>query len=456
MYMEHATPPGPSGYPLVGNITQMFGAPFESIPAWRDKYGDIIHLKAGNETFYLIFDPDAARQVLVTDAEVFEKGEFQRGVFEPVTGTEGLFLSHGEPWRRQRRAIQPAFRREQVETYVETMVEHADSKTTYWHNGEIIDLKLEMEDLSLSILGQTLFGIDIRTGQDSLLRRMHSAINEKYHTSPLQYALPNWLPTPTNREFTEAIDQFEQELESLIAQRRGELIDTPSETTEYNDLLSQLIAIGLDDENDTQPLKAETIRDNMKGFVLGGQGTAALMLTYTWYLLATHPEVARRLRDELDETLGRDKPTMSELTSLDYLDGVLKESLRLYPPVYSLFREPTTDVTVNGYQIPEGATVMTPQFAIQRDERWFENPEAFEPERWVDGSTNDLDDFAYFPFGAGPKQCIGREFAMIEGKAIIATIAQQVEFEAKTDGFEQFASLTAQPTDSIYARVSKR
>jgi cytochrome P450 len=460
--MAQAQPPGLDGRVGIVNLLRMYGDPFEKFPRWRNEYGDFVRVETVYGTHYILFHPNHVKQVLVEDFDQYVKGDIQRDVFEPVTGTEGLLLSSGEQWEHQRELIQPSLYRDRVAGYVDTMATYTEDMVGSWTDGDEIAINEEMTDLSLAILGQTLFGEDIRERQGPI-RNAGRMITEKYDASSLNYFLPDWLPTATNRQFEAAIDAFDREIERLITTRKRELSrsDADPEGQAHGDLLTQLVMIGRGDDDPRPVLDEEVIRDNMKGFVLGGQGTAALALTYTWYLLAKHPEVAERVYEECQATLGDGQPTIDGLDNLTYLDRVIKEALRLFPPVYSLFREPTTDIQIGDYDVPAGTTVVLPQFAIQRDERWYDDPDMFDPDRWtgMDQDTNgdpDRPDLAYFAFGGGPDYCMGEQFARAELKTVIGTIIRDWDVRPITNDFDRVTSITAQPKEDVLVRVSQR
>ena len=447
-------PPGLSAPIGIRNLLEVYRNPFDVFPEWHTEYGDFMKIETSRGPHYVLFHPSYFDQVLVEDFERYGKGAIQEDIFEPITGSNSLLLSSGDEWHERREMMQPAFRREQVTTYVDTMASYTEDHIQNWVEEETIAIDEEMTRLSLAILGQTLFGEDIRN-RDGPIREAGEAIADKTDGSSINFYLPDWLPTPTNRKFDAAIERFDRELEQLIKERE-ETLQESSPSNLGNDLLTKFVQIRHREEGEV--MDTATIRDNLKGLVLGGRDTAALALTYTLYLLAQHPTIADRVYQECEEVVGDDQPSIETLSKLDYTESVIKEALRLNPPVYGLFREPEAPTKIDGYDIPEDATVILPVFAVQRDERWYENPDAFDPDRWRGESDVEAGNpnFAYCPFGGGPNVCIGETFAKAEIKTALATILREWELRPVTEEFERAIAITAQPQDELLVEVVER
>ncbi|SEO70192.1 Cytochrome P450 [Halogranum amylolyticum] len=437
-------PPGPDGVPLVGNTVEFVRDVFGFYDTLAE-YGDVVSYRVGGHDFVTLLHPDQIEQVLVDDADSYEKGDILR-----QSGVDflehGVLLTEGEEWRRQRTAMQPTFYRERVETYGETMAAYAAATVDSWDDGQVVDLTDEFSALALSILATTLFGVDIR-GDESAIRDAAHAVQERSDAGSIQSFLPEWLPTPRNRRFRRATDEFDRVVRDLIAERRRA-------TEASDDLLSLLLDVTYEDGT---AMDERTVRDQLMTFLFAGHETTSLALSYAVFALARHPEVAARLRAEIDDVVGDGRPTAADVRRLDDTERVLKETLRLYPPAYVLFRQPTRDVVLGGYRVPEGTQLTLPSFRLHADPRWYDDPESFRPERWTDEMEAELPDYAYFPFGGGPRHCIGMRFAILELHLVLATLVQSCEFDLVSDPDLEFtAAATLQPKEALRVRVRKR
>jgi cytochrome P450 len=431
-------PPGPSGLPILGNALPYIRDPLGAFEQWASEYGDITYLQFPGRPTYLLTHPEHIEQVLVTESHNFTTGDLRRDAFSGIED-ESVAVSEGRTWQRQRQQLQPAFYRERITTYAETMAEYAERTVEGWTTGEAVDIMHEMDQLTLAILTKTLLDYDSRDDQP-VVRAAMDALLQRTDFSQFSTLVPNWVPTPANRRFQQATDDLHSLIEDLIRKRR-------QTGTHGDDLLSILVGIG---DRDGVELSGTELRDNMVGLLLAGHETSALALSYTWYLLSKHPAVRRKLHAELADVLDGATPTANHLSNLEYTEQVLTESMRLYPPIWATVREPVTDVTVGGYTIPEGATITIPQWVVHHDERFYDQPDEFRPERWADERDAERAEFAYFPFSGGPRRCIGEQFALVEMKLVLATIAQQVSLELVSDAPLDFAaSITTRPTDPI-------
>ncbi|WP_330633184.1 cytochrome P450 [Halocatena halophila] len=435
-------PPGPDGLPVIGNTFALMRDVFSFYERLAQEYdGDVARYRAAGDTAYLLTNPDYVAQVLVTDAPRFVKGEMQQRQIGSAFG-EGMLLAEYDDWRDQRTTAQPAFYRDRIEAYAPVAVSHAEAMMTEWDDAETIKVHDAMTELTLSVLAQALFGIDVR-GRQSPVRAAATAARKRFDTSRLGAYLPEWLPTRVNRQYKHSLSSFRAFIDELIAERRA-----ADELDE--DLLSLLVgatdAGGMDDN---------TLRDNMATFLFAGHETTALALTYTWFLLGHHPDIQERLHAELDAVLDDSPPTAADLPKLDYTEQVVTEAMRLYPPVWTTFREPTVDIEIGGYTIPEGTVVSLPQWIVHRDERWYDDPLEFRPERW--GGDDDRPEYAYYPFGGGPRHCIGMRFARMEARLVVATLAQEFTIESLTDApLDLTASANTLPAEPVEIGLFRR
>jgi cytochrome P450 len=437
-------PPGPDGLPVVGNTLQYLRDPVGFYDRCGAHDSDVVAYSVVGTDGRMLKHPDDVERVLVTDADAYRRAAvIQDALGQLAEG--GLFLTEGETWQRERTALQPAFYRDRIETYAGMMVRYAGGRADAWSAGETVTVTEEMRTLTLEILAKTLLDVDIR-GRESSIGAAAAAIADRFDTGRLSTFLPLWVPTPTNLRARRAVRAFDETIEEMVADRRaGE--DPP------DDLLSILLDVEFDDGTG---LDEGAVRDHLFTFLFAGHETTALTLSYALFLLANHPRRQRRLHEELDAVLDGD-PTAAALSDLDYLDAVVDEALRLYPPAYVVFREPTRDVRIRGYEIAAGTTLSIPQWVVHRDERWYDDPGAFRPERWTDEFREELPDYAYFPFGGGPRHCIGMRFALVEAKLVLATLARRFRFEPGTEPpLDLTMAITLQPEDSIEVSLVER
>ena len=407
-------PPGPRsrfpGEPLLAFRRDALGY----LTAAAREYGDIVHLRLGRRHFFLLNHPDLVKDVLVTHHRRFTGLAFEAG--KRIIG-EGLLSAQGEAHRRQRRLVQPAFHREVVAAYGTTMVEHALRWCERRHDDEVVAIRGEMMRLTLGVVGETMFGATDITAADDVRELIDAAMSL---FGPITFALASLverLPTPAASRFVAARAKLDARVYRMLSERR-------SSGANRGDLLSMLL-VAQDAETDGAGLTDRQLRDEVVTIFLAGHETTASALTWSWALLAQHPEVEERLHAELDSVLGGRVPTAADLPSLQYTTGVFAETLRLYPPAPMVFRRAVEDHPVGDYVIPRGGIVILSQYVLHRDSRFFDEPERFEPDRWRPEARAMRPRYAYFPFGGGPRVCIGDGFAEMEGVLVLATVAQR-------------------------------
>ena len=408
-------PPGPKRtYP--GSLLLQFRRdPLGQLQKIAREYGDVVYLRLGRENVFLINDPDLIREVLVTHHQNFTKG---RGLerIKKFLG-EGLLTSEGEPHLRQRRLMQPAFHHRRIAAFAEIMTAHASRTSDGWHDGAQIDLAGEMMRLTLGIVGQTLFGANVAadaTAVESALATMMKA----FPLMMLPFAdFIEKLPLPAVRRMKAAHAELDAIIYRLIDGRRRSGED-------HGDLLSMLIA-AQDEEDGGAGMTDQQVRDEAMTIFLAGHETTANALNWTWHLLAGHPAVEARLHEELDQVLQGRLPTMADLPALRFTENIVRESMRLYPPAWMVGRRAVADFPMGGYTVPARSIVLMSQYVMHRDVRYFPEPDQFDPGRWTPEFKAALPRYAYFPFGGGPRQCIGEGFAWMEAVLLLATLAQQ-------------------------------
>ncbi|QIB76448.1 cytochrome P450 [Halogeometricum borinquense] len=436
-------PPGPDGLPVVGNYPSYIREPFEFMTRNAREYGDIVGWEERNGPVYQLNHPDHIEQVLVQNNQNYVKGDAFQSTLGPITGS-GILNSEGAIWRRNRHLIQPAFHPNRIEEYSEMMTGYTEEMLETWSDGETREIHEDMMTVTLKIVSRALFGVDIDDHVEDIGEALESFMEASESLS--HYVLPEEIPTPSRKKIQGAREQLDDVVYELIEDRRA----NPGE----QDVISMLLDVTDDDGN---TLSTEQIRDEVVTLLLAGHETTALSLSFTAYALARHPEAEAKLVEELDEVLDGRTPTMSDLSELTYTEQVVKESMRLYPPVPGIVREPVKPDIIGGYEIPAGATVRMHQWVVHRDERWYDDPLAFEPERWTDDLEQSIPKLAYFPFAAGPRRCIGDRFAMLEARLLLATIYQKYHLEL-TPGTELdlMATVTARPKSEIEMTVERR
>ena len=378
-------------------------------------HGDLVPIRFGTRRVLLVSRPDLIDEVLVKRAKAFGKSRITK-LLRPILG-EGLILSEGPLWVRQRRLVQPAFHRNRISAYADVMVGYAAALADRWRSGETVDAHTEMMRVTQQIVVKTLFdaeaqGDDAHRVADALFVILEDFAARRRSLLPT----PEWLPSPANLRARRAIASLDAIVYRIIAERRRSGEDR-------GDLLSMLLAAR--DEEDGAGMTDQQVRDEVMTLFLAGHETTALALSWTWLLLSRAPAVEAALHEELDRVLGERQPTLADLPRLPYLERVLLESMRVYPPVFSTSREAVIPTEVGGYPVQPGTNVLMSQWVVHSDPRWFPEPEAFRPERWADGLLERLPRFAYFPFAGGPRVCVGAAFANMEAALVLATLAQR-------------------------------
>ena len=426
-------PPGPAGLPIVGS-TIAAGRDGLALTDTLVSYGDLVGYNAFGEFIVAVFDPNVVETVLVAESDSFVKGEFEMALGELVA-PKGLAFTEGEQWRRQRTALQSAFTPDKIRGYADEMVTNTAALCDEWDDGAEVELGDAFAGLTLRILTRALFDLDFDADRGAVVREAAESIHGMVDRFGLLTFLPEWVPTPTERRYDRAMADLDAMVEELIRERR-------TGSDEREDLLSLLVESADADSG----VKPDEVRDQLVTFLFAGHETTATALTYVCWLSAGNPDARDRLDAELDAVVGDRDPTFADVPALDYTERIIKEALRLYPPIYAVYRQPKEDVLLDGYRIDTDTTLQLSPYQIQRDERWWDAPDEFRPERWTDEQkTEERPDYAYFPFGGGPRHCIGMRFAMTELKLVLATLARRVKFERVTEELDLSMGLTLSP-----------
>jgi cytochrome P450 len=440
-------PPTPPGNLILGHLPDYRRDPMGYEMHIARTYGDIVHVRWVNRHAYFISHPDFVRQVLVDQADKFHKAPIYRDLLSYFLGN-GLLTSDGDFWRRQRKLAQPAFHTRRIQNYAQVMVDYTVRLLEPWRNGQVRDINRDMMRLTLGIVAKTLFNADI----DKDANRIGDALTDILEVttqriqSPIQ-VIPDWIPTAGNKRRKAAVRDLDAIVLGIIDERRAANED-------QGDLLSMLM---LARDDDDQGMTDQQLRDEAVTIVLAGHETTANALAWTWYLLAQHPEVEVKLHAELDHALGGRLPTTDDLRQLPCTEMVVKESMRLYPPIPSIARQATEDLTIGDCPVPKGMIVSMAPHVIHRDPRWYPEPDEFRPERFTREFEKSLPKCAYLPFSTGPRICIGNSFAMMEAVLILATIAQRYRLSMVAgQSITPHAALTLRPQPNLQMRLEAR
>ncbi len=396
----HKLPPEPSG-----SLRELVRDPLRFFLTLTRQYGDVVRYRAAPEPAFLINHPDDIKQVLVLNNHNYTKETYINHMFKSAVA-DGLLTSEGEVWRQQRRLIQPAFHRQRIANLGGLVMKEVNKLLERWNDftnqGQAIDITSEMSSLTLSITGKALFGVDLGSRAGSVGQAVDMAAD--------------LLEKPRHARFKEAFDSVDRIVYGIIEERRKSENDT-------GDVLSLLLQAR--DEETGKGMSDQQLRDQVITLLLAGYDTTASAITWTWYLLSQHPTIASKLYAEIERTLADRQPTYEDLAEMPYSRMVFDEALRFYPPAWILGRKAIDDDELGGYFIPAGTIIAISPYAVHRHPGFWEEPETFDPERFSMERSDGRHHFAYLPFGAGPRQCIGNNFALMEAGLIITSIAQK-------------------------------
>ena len=440
-------PPGPRGTPVMGVMREFNRDSLGFIERAQRDYGDIVWMRFLYVPALFLFHPDQVEYVLATNPKNFRKAISLRSNFFLRLVGNGLLTSEGEEWKRQRRLSSPAFHRQRICAYADTMVEYTQRLMSGWQSGEQRDMHREMTRLTLEIVVRCLFSADVSDDVDHVGATLKELVKPFASQATLKWILNNRLPTLTHLRFHRLARRIDDVVYRIIAARRANDKDE-------GDLLSMLLAAR---DEDGSRMNDQQLRDEVMTLFLAGHETTALTLTWAWYLLGKHREAEQMFHHELDEVLGHRPPTMADLPRLRFTEQIAKEAMRLFPPAYALGRDTVDDCEIGGYRVPAGTQVFMFQWVTQRDARFYDQPDEFRPERWTEAFTERLPKYAYFPFGGGPRACIGASFAMMEIILVLATIGQKWRLDLVHDHpVETYPAMSLRPKDEVRVRVTAR
>ena len=437
-------PPGPPRHFYVGHLPDYRRDPLGYCTRCAREYGDVVALRFFHFPYYLVSRPDLIEDVLVTHHKGFTKSVDYRLWLRAVLG-DGLLTSEDGLWRRRRELAQPAFHHDRIATYAEVMAACTDRMLRGWATGDVRNVHGDLMHLTLQIVASVLFGADIDREAEDVEHAL--AVVMRHAAEWSAFPVPLFFPTPANLRWKRALRRLDEVVDGIIrARRRG--------GADRGDLLSMLIS-GRDESG--RPMNDREIRDEVMTIVLAGHETTAVALSWTFSLLSQHPAAEAALWAEVDGATADRLPNAADLPRLHYTGWVVKEAMRLFPPVWAIGREARTDGTIGGFRLRKKTQVFVSPYVVHRDPRWFPGPGEFRPERWADGLEQRLPRFAYFPFGGGPRHCIGHGFATTEAVLVLAAIARRFQLRIVPDRpAVPYPTITLRPKDGMWMTITRR
>ncbi|MEM7156974.1 MAG: cytochrome P450 [Myxococcota bacterium] len=444
--------PQTPGRPLVGHLFDVLKRGM--YPLLREhwlEHGDAFSLRVGPKQLAAFIHPDAVEAIYVTQRASFVKGDGYDAI-RLLVG-DGVLTVEGETWKQQRRTIQPCMNRSFLKGFATPMVQAAVDMLDDWSDRDVetLDIYPEMLHLALRILGQTLFSVDLRSSADVSAEAFTVALEELSQRGNQLFAPPLWWPSPSNIRLRRALRQLDEIVYQMIDSRAASR-DAGEEQP------ADLISLLLDHrDDDGQPLDRRLVHDEIITMFLAGHETTGLALTWTWYLLSLHPDAEAQLHEEVDRVLGGRLPTIDDLPQLEYTKRILQESMRLLPPVWSGGRSVSGEVELSGYPLHDGQMAMVCPFLTHRHPEFWSHPEAFDPRRFEAANLRGRHKYAYFPFSAGPRMCVGNHFTMIEAQLVMAVVAQRYRFDLRPGHLvERDHQITMRPRHGMQMLLRRR
>jgi len=438
-------PLGPRGWPLLGNLPAYRADPLAFLTYCAREHGDAVRLRLPGIRAVLLSHPESIEQVLRGEHRNFKKDSITRRTVSFLG--QGLLTSEGEFWRRQRQLAQPAFQHSQIQSYGPMITACVDRLLAGWRPGELLDVHAEMSGLALDVIARTLFDSDVAEVAAEIRDGLEAVMRYFLNPAASWSVLGDLAPTPAAFRYRRARRRLDAIILGII--RRQRAAPRPG-----GGLLSRLLSAR--DERGQAMTDAE-LRDELVTLFLAGHETTALALTWCFLLLARHPAAESRLVEELQTVLAGRTPMAEDLPRLPFTEAVVKETMRLYPPAWIVGREAVVECRVGGYRIAPGTQLWMSQWVVHRDPRWFDAADEFRPQRWQDDLARRLPRCAYFPFGDGPRICIGAGFAMLEAVLALAAIVQRFRLTLAADQTIALApSITLRPKYGLKAIVQVR
>lgn len=445
--MSKISPPGPTQQELLRRIPAIQSDTLSFLTDLSQRFGRVVGFRVAGLPVIVINHPEGVKHVLLDEHRRYSKETLQYKALSTVTG-KGLLTNDGEPWLRQRRLAQPAFSRQRLARLDEIVIPATEAMLEQWkplaHSGQPVDIDAAMMRLTLQIVGKALFSIDLSRDAVNLTQATLTALDTIIYRARNVFSPPAFIPTPRNLRFRRALKTLNCAVAEMVSSRRkaGQLGD---------DLLGMFLQAR--DEESGESMSDQQVRDEIMTMLIAGHETVASALTWTWYLLSRHPAEGIRARDEVHQVLGERPPTVGDLERLPSVGRIFAESLRLYPPAWVISRKAIHEDEVLGFTIPRNALVVISPYVVHRQVEFWPEPEKFHPERFISGPAHR---FAYIPFGAGPRLCIGYQFATLEAQLIIARVLQQYALElVHPQAVRMDALVTLRPQGGLPMRLRK-
>ncbi|MBX2997672.1 MAG: cytochrome P450 [Caldilineaceae bacterium] len=446
-----ALPPTVGGMPLIGALPRLIKGKFDFLEAARQKEGDIYRLDLGFADAIVLCHPRHAQHVLLDNMKNYAKGGAMWDSVRTMLGN-GLPVSEGAFWRRQRRMIQPAFHHQRLMAIADQMVAAIDESLERWEpyaqSGEPIDVAQAFTHMTMNVLVRTMFGSELKAGEAEAVGAELTYAIDFMLRAMMTNSLPAWMPVPGRARYQQAIRVIDEVVFNVIERGR-------QEKGAGDNMLSMLLEM-VDEESGERMTDAE-LRDEAVSLFLAGYETTSVAMSWALHFMTQQPEIRQRLQQEVDTVLGERKPTMMDLRQITYARNIMQESMRLYPPAYWIPRTAVEDDVIDGYHIPAGKMVAVMSQVIQRHPEQWEDPHVFDPDRFLPARSEGRHKLAWLPFGAGQRLCIGREFALMEGPFILARLMQRYEPVAVPEKVAQMhIGLTIRTKDGVWVKLNKR
>ncbi|MGB0384591.1 MAG: cytochrome P450 [Ardenticatenaceae bacterium] len=423
---QSVKPPSRPGHFLLGVLPEFRRDPLGLFVRAAREQGDVARLRLAFQTNYQISHPDDIKRVLQMNQRNYRRAPYSNRLVMMVSGLN-LLTSDGQYWLSQRRMMQPAFHKRRIAGFGQIMTDATVSMLEEWdraaQSGEMLDMHDEMMRLTMEVVGQTLFSVDLSAESNLLGEGFTTSIEYMNYRFKHPFAAPLFIPTRRNRKLKRAMKNMSEIMQNMIDERR-------QSREQKDDLMAMLMEAR--DEETGEGMNDEQLRNELTIMIGAGHETTSNALTWTFYLLSEHPDAEEKLLAELKSVLAGRTPTINDLPNLPYTRMVIQESMRIYPPAWGLSsRQAIADDQLGGYHIPANSVLMIMPYVVHRDPRFWNNPEKFEPERFTPERSKKRHKFAYLPFGNGPRKCIGATFALIEAQLILATILQRYKLRLK-------------------------